>query len=326
MRIKGETASAHGTNVMKRERVKIQDESRKEDGERIRELRTALDLSQEGLAAKCGVTRISISSWESGKSRPSPRHWRQMAKLAGRVAPSTSMWFWEKAGIGREAFEDIFPEFERVTRESENRLREQMETTAADFTIVPVIRTPVRFGKGSVVSLEEIEGYLSLPKQTVLPNARAFALRVSAEFVRPIFDVGDLVVIDPTETNLVQLNGKLVVAGYVADAETRRTADQHSRGLPVADHVRGRWPYLFDGIYLGWLKTDPPVEGTMVRQMNLNSAKRTTDQPVQAGLEFTVPMANIAEPTPGQKVIAEESEATVLGRVICWISGNNATH
>src|ERR1035441_9877669 len=98
-------------------------------------------------------------------------------------------------------------------------------------------------------------------------NARLFALRVSAEFVRPVFDVGDLVVIDPTETDLIQLEQKLIAAAYVSDAETKQTAAQHSRGLPVADHVRGRWPYLPDGLYGGWLKLDQPVTGTSVRQM-----------------------------------------------------------
>ena len=37
-------------------------------GRRITELRKANNLTQEGLAERCSVTRQTISNWENGKS------------------------------------------------------------------------------------------------------------------------------------------------------------------------------------------------------------------------------------------------------------------
>ena len=39
-------------------------------GRRITELRKANNLTQEGLAERCSVTRQTISNWETGKSYP----------------------------------------------------------------------------------------------------------------------------------------------------------------------------------------------------------------------------------------------------------------
>lgn len=39
-------------------------------GRRITELRKANNLTQEGLAERCSVTRQTISNWENGKSYP----------------------------------------------------------------------------------------------------------------------------------------------------------------------------------------------------------------------------------------------------------------
>jgi transcriptional regulator with XRE-family HTH domain len=41
-------------------------------GERIKEARTALKLSQEGLGKRLGVTREAVSQWERGDAQPTP--------------------------------------------------------------------------------------------------------------------------------------------------------------------------------------------------------------------------------------------------------------
>jgi putative transcriptional regulator len=43
-----------------------------EVGKLIRELRLALGLTQEQLAAALGVTYSTINRWENGRSKPSP--------------------------------------------------------------------------------------------------------------------------------------------------------------------------------------------------------------------------------------------------------------
>lgn len=40
--------------------------------ETVKSLRTALNLTQEQLAAKLGVTVSTVNRWENGKGKPSP--------------------------------------------------------------------------------------------------------------------------------------------------------------------------------------------------------------------------------------------------------------
>jgi len=294
------------------------------DGFRIRELREILQMTQEDFAEQCGVRRNAVLQWESGKFNPSAKVWRRMAKLAGRVAPQTAFWFWEMAGIDREALEDLVPEFERMAREGENRVLEKMEASTGDSALVPIMRTPVFSDQTVAVPTENIEDYLSFPRQLIQAAGRVYALRVTKEFVRPIFSEGDLLVIDPSGQGFVDFENKLVAIRYVPDSETRNLADRSSHGQPLRDYMYGKWPYLPEGIYVGWLHTDPPVRGATTRQMNLNSAKIVSEQPVQPGLEFTVPVAWVTELRSGEKNSLSQSETTMIGRVVCWIAGNRS--
>ena len=47
----------------------------------VRELRTALDLTQEQFAAKIGVTFSTVNRWENGKGKPSPLAMKQIQEL-----------------------------------------------------------------------------------------------------------------------------------------------------------------------------------------------------------------------------------------------------
>jgi transcriptional regulator with XRE-family HTH domain len=52
-------------------------------GERIRQARFALGLSRLALAQRLGVTRQSISRWESGVALPLPINGRDLADALG---------------------------------------------------------------------------------------------------------------------------------------------------------------------------------------------------------------------------------------------------
>ena len=49
----------------------------------LRALRSGAGLAQQQLADKLGVTHISVSRWETGKSIPSPRYIKEMSKMFG---------------------------------------------------------------------------------------------------------------------------------------------------------------------------------------------------------------------------------------------------
>lgn len=49
----------------------------------LRGLRVGAGMTQQELADKLGVTHISVSRWETGKSIPSPKHIKEMADMFG---------------------------------------------------------------------------------------------------------------------------------------------------------------------------------------------------------------------------------------------------
>lgn len=53
----------------------------KDIGRLVRSIRERLELSQERLAAKLGVTFSSVNRWENGRANPSPLAMKQLEQL-----------------------------------------------------------------------------------------------------------------------------------------------------------------------------------------------------------------------------------------------------
>jgi len=53
----------------------------------IKEIRTELQMTQEQLAHKLGVSFVTISRWELGKSKPSPLAVEKIARLEKSIKP-----------------------------------------------------------------------------------------------------------------------------------------------------------------------------------------------------------------------------------------------
>ncbi len=67
----------------------------------IRELRQAADWSQRDLAARIGVSHMSVSHWETGRNEPSARQLRLLAEAFG--VPMESIAFEKDAArVARE--------------------------------------------------------------------------------------------------------------------------------------------------------------------------------------------------------------------------------
>jgi len=306
----------------RREQAKIL--SIKEDGDRIKALRTAADVGQEEFAARCGVTRIAALRWESGQAKPSSQAWLYMAKLAGKVAPETALWFWEKAGFDREALVELFPEIRKLSREAEQRIRNMVAEPRGELTRVPLLRDPAHLGKVSLAAPKEIERWISLPTELISHPSSTFAVRISELFVRPIFSPGDIVVIDTDQIDIQKLNGALAAAFYVPDASTKRAADSVRQMGPVPASARGHFPHLPEGLYVGWLHVNKDHSHShIIEHISINSERaRDAERSAHSVLEFSAPVAtNHVDPgTPGRGELVNWEESRLLGRVICWMS------
>lgn len=57
----------------------------------VRELRAALGLTQEQVAAKIGVTFSTVNRWESGKVKPSPLAMLRIEELQNELKRNTTV-------------------------------------------------------------------------------------------------------------------------------------------------------------------------------------------------------------------------------------------
>lgn len=48
---------------------------------KLKEYRTAQKLSQTAIASKLGVTRATLSAWETGKTAPNKKHLKELAPV-----------------------------------------------------------------------------------------------------------------------------------------------------------------------------------------------------------------------------------------------------
>jgi len=295
---------------------------RKEDGARIKKLREKdLNMSQEAFAAQLGVSRISALHWESGKTSPSAKTYQGMADLALKVAPHTALWFLEKAGIDREKLLKFIPEFEKISKAAEQRVREMAREAPSGSVRVPLLRNAANILSASfaLTSPEEVERWISLPSDLISNASATVAVRISQVFVRPIFDIGDVVVIDTTQNDVLQLEGKLVVTLYIPSASTKRAAEAVLRGAQPPSRVY--WPHVPEGLYLGWLGRNRESSNSHVIQlMSVNSEKYKNMGEANG---FSVPLAALHNETP-EWGLSYDEESRLIGRVICWMSGSEA--
>ncbi len=314
------TSSEHAAKLAREERaIEGKGRMRKEDGARIRELRNALQYRQEEFARLCGVARLSALAWETGKTSPAPRNWKEMAKLAGKAMPSMALWFWEKAGIERDDFQHLFPEFQKLARDSEKRIQEKLESTPGDAKLVPLVRASLHAEWRVPPAPEQVEDYLSLPRQLVLAESNLFAVHVSQEFIRSGFGLGDILLVDPSETDIQKLEGEQVLLSYSSNIRTKAmiAADILQSGH-TPEYKYGRWPHIDDGIYVGWLNLYASKHETGFTPVCVDSARVVSGSLALVPLEFSVPVATLNAAGSGKPSIVKEEEVKLHGRVVGW--------
>jgi SOS-response transcriptional repressor LexA len=164
-------------------------------GQRIRARRDAVGLTQEKLAAKCGVSRAAVAQWESGVTRPS------LDNLV-KAAEALSVWLsW--LTVGDQSLPD-----------TPNPFASSSVTPSGNRRGVPVIDLE-RASQWDTLQatlpadLERIAGDPDL-------SPRAFALLIRDNSMAPDFSEGDKIILDPDVT---PQPGDLVVAKLDSEAE-----------------------------------------------------------------------------------------------------------
>jgi len=64
----------------------------RDPGRQVREMREYAGLTQEGLADRLGVIRVTVERWETGRRRPRPGMLARVAEVTGAPADGTAAW------------------------------------------------------------------------------------------------------------------------------------------------------------------------------------------------------------------------------------------
>jgi transcriptional regulator with XRE-family HTH domain len=78
-------------------------------GQRIKEAREALGISQEQLAARLGIAFQSVQQWEAGKTTPRATRMRKLATVLGKTPT------WLQFGVGSTSSKNINDIFKLIT-------------------------------------------------------------------------------------------------------------------------------------------------------------------------------------------------------------------
>lgn len=160
-------------------------------GDRIRARRDAVGLTQEKLAAKCGVSRAAVAQWEAGVTRPS------LDNLV-KAAEALNVWLsW--LTVGDQSLPDTPNPF----------------APASPFRGVPVIDYGQAGRWGADVTLPVgASGDVIAADPEI--SQRAFALVIRDNSMAPDFSEGDKIILDPDVT---PQPGDLVVAKLDSEQE-----------------------------------------------------------------------------------------------------------
>jgi transcriptional regulator with XRE-family HTH domain len=79
-----------------------------ECGERLRILRAERGLTQDQMAEAAAVSRVTYNSWEMGRTRPQPEHWKRLARALGLRTPALM----HALGLGDEDDAELVGEIE----------------------------------------------------------------------------------------------------------------------------------------------------------------------------------------------------------------------
>ncbi|KYP89642.1 repressor [bacteria symbiont BFo1 of Frankliniella occidentalis] len=169
--------------------------------DRIRQRRVQLEFTQHQLAKTLGVSRVSVTKWESGAVKPAGENLYQLAKVLS-CTPE-----WILYGKGNEPQDDT-----------------KLKSVTPSMVSVPVISSVQAGSWTDSYSAARLSDVIRWCSTTVKVSEDAFALDVCGESMTnpagyPSIPEGSTVIVEPHYGTIEELNGKIVVAAVDGSSE-----------------------------------------------------------------------------------------------------------
>jgi SOS-response transcriptional repressor LexA len=191
---------------------------------KILQLRKRLGLNQSEFAFRLNYSAMALSRWESGTHEPTAEAYVQMGNL---TEGKDSNWFWTRAGLKSAALSRMFPEgkplktdfpgIEIILAGSGGKRAAAKAKTKLFAIPVLDVRAGTHGAKGDQVldlNQAEISEMIAAPALWCPNPPTTSCLRVRGASMTPMIDDGDIVVVDASQNNGKDLNGKIIVAWH----------------------------------------------------------------------------------------------------------------
>lgn len=190
-----------------------------EMNDRIRSRRLQLDITQQSLAKRLGVSRVSVTKWESGTTKPDGENLHQLALALG----TTPEWL-------------LYGQGDNVT--DDTKLVPFVKPTTA-VPIISAVQAGLWTDSYAAARLSDV---ITWTQTTADVSDEVFGLVVRGESMTnpnglPSIPEGSIVIVEPNYGQLDELYGKIVVA--ILDGSSEATVKKlvwdspHSYLMPL---------------------------------------------------------------------------------------------
>ncbi len=310
---------------------------RKEDADRLRQIRQNHGWSQKALAALLGVRQPLVSSWERGYG-PSPKMYLKLSKLV--LDYESQQWLLNKAGADLQTIEGVADGISK---------RRNRPALPGEVTRVPPFEkievspdSPIQIASHFNAiwqGIEEANGAELIVSRANLPQTnRLRYLTMRDDFMSPQFRRGDILIVDASETDPWKLEeGACVLAYRSAEYAVQQKWEEHRKALEASegteemDRRRRAMEYPFQrlGLFAGWLRKEIRESPTVAAAATAQTAKT---QKLVAGEPFTrmrgwffleapwFPVHQILISTqPHYQSEIALSDHVIVGRIVGWL-------
>ncbi|HTC62014.1 MAG TPA: S24 family peptidase [Candidatus Saccharimonadales bacterium] len=180
-------------------------------------------MNQSAFGHEVHSSAMGVSRWERGAQEPSSHSYIELGNLAG----DPDCWFfWSRAGLSSEDLMRVVPKLRNRFKLSDTASIEIVHAGVAgkklkkaQLVAIPLLKVVATTDgeKGDDVPMlhdAPIESMLAAPKEWCPSPASTYSLRVRGNSMNPMIYDGFILVVDSSQTNRTQLNGKIVIAWH----------------------------------------------------------------------------------------------------------------
>ncbi len=189
----------------------------------ISRLRQRLDLSQTSFGQEVHSSAMGVSRWERGAQEPPSHIYIELGNLAG---DPDCWYFWGRAGLRSEDVLRVLPKlrsrfqqpslnsFKIVHAGSSGKKPETPQLVAIPLLKIVAATDGEKGDNMPILHEAPIESIMAAPREWCPNPTATYSLRVRGNSMNPLIYADYILVVDSSQTNRAQLDGKIVIAWH----------------------------------------------------------------------------------------------------------------